>query len=369
MSRRGGPVNLSKSNILYVGLVPFEWDENTLRSVVCGSGNVVDVRLGFDYAGKNKGFSFVEYSTPEEAAKALQLLSQIQISTGNNKSKRLRVELSKEGLRANSGDRKQILQLNRSYLPPNVHLPPEMMNGTPMNQMNMNQMNMNQMNMNQMNMNQMNMNQMAGGMASRNLPQPPNLPFTAPDKISENLSHIPPAQLIELIANLKTVLAGPNASRAPDVFQLSPLLATSAAQALLLMGFIDNEVIKDSMNAPQLETTPQLSQQQLNSPQAPLGQFPPMQQQPFFNNSPAMNQPPMAGMNNYSNVPPNLPPAPNSAPTKWPFLPVTTQQKLAAMAPEQADLIAQVLTIPPEQIPALEPDKQAMVSNLRAQYL
>lgn len=370
MSRRGGSNNSApNSTVLYVGLIPFEWDENNVRSVVCWSGSVMDVRMGYDYAGKNKGYCFVEYRTPEDAARGVRLLGQVQVTSGSNR-KRLRAELSKEGLKSGGpAGLKLVIQPNTAYMPSNVQLPPEMMSnigmgqGPPMpNMPNMPMPNMPMQNMpnlpmnprmnNMNNMNNMNQNPMGQmgqgpmgpgpangnqGVGSRNLPQPPTLPFTTPDKISENLSQIPPAQLIELISNLKSVLSGPNANRAPDVFQLSPHLATSAAQALLLMGFIDNEVIKDAMSAPQLETTPQMGHQNMNYNQQ---------------NMPLPNT--------------NATPPPGS---KWPFLPVSTQQKLAVMAPDQADLIAQVLTIPQEQIPSLEPDKQAMVSQLRAQYL
>ena len=67
------------SNILYVGNIPYDWDESTVESVVCGSGNIVDVRLGFDHVGKNKGFCFVEYKTVQDAQRALPLLQQVVI--------------------------------------------------------------------------------------------------------------------------------------------------------------------------------------------------------------------------------------------------------------------------------------------------
>ncbi|EGV65853.1 hypothetical protein PSN45_003344 [Yamadazyma tenuis] len=364
MSRRNNQSSTANSTILYIGGVPFDWDENNLRSVVCGSGGVVDVRLGFDYSGKNKGFCFIEYITPEEARQGLRLLGQVLIHQGGNKSKKLRVELSKEGLRANNQTSKRLLQLDRNYLPSNVELPQEMLgNGptpsyyNPQQQMGGGGSPVNQINqVNQMNQrgqqNIQNDQQQNSGLSSRNLPQPPTLPFKAPDKISENLSNIPPAQLIELIANLKGVLSGPNANRAPDVFQLSPYLASSAAQALLLMGFIDTNVINDAINAPQFDSTPQMQNPQPvhNNPQQPYGVSP---QIPNATGGIGSN-----GMN------PGVP-----MPSKWPFLPPSTQVKLGAMPPEQADLIAQVLTIPSEQIPALEPEKRAMVTTLRAQYL
>lgn len=373
MSRRnqGGSQANSNSTVLFVGLVPFDWDENNVRSVVCGSGKIVDVRMGFDYEGKNKGFVFVEYQTHEEALHGLRLLNQVMVN--GPKPKKLRVELSKENLRANApSSSKPLLQLSRSHLPNNVQLPPEMLNAVPApsfyNQLpvqpGMNQQNNMHPQMNQQNfMN--NVPQQPGGQiqpgsstptgGARNLPQPAALPFKTPDKISENLSHIPPAQLIELIANLKTVLSGPNATRAPEVFQLSPFLASSAAQALLLMGFINTEVINEAVAAPKYESTPQPTNVDINNYQ--------QQHLPQYNNN----------NNNYQNSYQGngLPSNPATAPqiSKWPYLPIPTQQKLAAMPPEQADLIAQVLTIPPEQIPTLEPEKQVMVSNLRAQYL
>lgn len=365
---------ISNSTVLYIGLIPFEWDENNIRSLACGTGNVVDVRMGFDYVGKNKGFCFIEYQTSQEIPRALEMLSQVRVNK-DGKVKRLRIEQSKEGLRLNPGaDNKQVLQLNRNYLPANVQLPPEMMTGSPMVGQNMGQMNManqmggpmggqmgGQMNMGgqmagQMNMGnqiggQMNMgNQMGGPMNvaqpgfmgnnsrnSRNLPLPPTLPFKVTDKINENLSHLPPPQLIDLITNLKEILSGPYANRASEMFQMSPFLATNAAQALLLMGLIDEDVIQESSKNPQFNSTPQMSQPNYSTPPPP---------------------------------PPAMPIAPEiPQESKWPYLPYQTQQKLSQMAPEQANLIAQVLTIPQEQIPTLEPDKQAMVVNLRAQYL
>ena len=139
------------------------------------------------------------------------------------------------------------------------------------------------------------------------------------------MSKIPPAQLIELISNLKNILTGPNAARAADVFQLSPHLASSAAQALLLMGFIDSDVIAESMKSTQVKLEPGVN----------------------------FSKPPQAPVQN----------------SRWPHLPPQTVQKLTTMAPDQADLIAQVLSIPQDQINALPPDKQTMVLTLRSQYL
>lgn len=326
MSRQGPFVG---STILFVGLIPFDWDESILKLVVAGSGNIVDVRLGFDFAGKNKGYGFVEYQNAQEAQKGLSLLSQIMIYQPNGQPKRLRVELSKEGLRSGNNQEKALLPLDRSRLPNNVQLPPDMLfnaNNTPPPTSQQNSL--------PPLLPQAPSASFAGSpmpphllSANSTLPPFPNgvLPFEIPDKINDTLSKIPPAQLIELISNLKNILTGPNAARAADVFQLSPHLASSAAQALLLMGFIDSDVIAESMKSTQVKLEPGVN----------------------------FSKPPQAPVQN----------------SRWPHLPPQTVQKLTTMAPDQADLIAQVLSIPQDQINALPPDKQTMVLTLRSQYL
>mmetsp|Transcript_480 Transcript_480/g.546 ORF Transcript_480/g.546 Transcript_480/m.546 type:complete len:392 (-) Transcript_480:178-1353(-) len=383
---------LTASTVLYVGQLPYEWDENIIKSVVCGSGNVVDVRLGFDYAGKNKGFCFVEYQTPQDTQKGLQLLSQIKLLNNqpNQKGqyKKLRIELSKEGLRSNApSDYKPILTLDRKYLPNTVQLPPEMLyNGPPVPANNGNltptssftppmnqfqpQLAPPQLQNNQFNNagSQMLSNYLS---TSQGLPQPPNLPFAIPDKINETLSQIPPAQLIELISNLKSILSGPNANRAVDVFQLSPQLATAAAQALLLMGFIDADVISESMKS--TSNTGASQQQPMQTPmqnpmQNPMHNqmhMPQIPQQPSLSQTPNVQQ--MSNPYGQLQQQTLLPPTPQTS--RWPHLPPQAVAKLSSMAPDQADLIAQVLSLPVDQIRSLPPDKQIMVTNLRAQYL
>ncbi|CUM65051.1 uncharacterized protein PRCAT00002673001 [Priceomyces carsonii] len=344
---------LSSSTVLYVGQLPYDWDEQIIKSVVCGSGNIVDVRLGYDYAGKNKGFCFVEYQSPQEAQKALRLLDQVKLlnPATPGQIKKLRIELSKEGLRSNAtSEHKSIMRLDRNMLPPYVQLPQEMVyNGPPLpnHSFVLPPPNIHQFNTDQLQQQIMNnpipssVPQLPSNIANATkvLPQPQNLPFAIPDKINETLSNIPPVKLMEFISNLKGILNGPNSSRAIDVFQVSPQLAPAAAQALLLMGFIDEEVISDSMKNPGTGT-PQQQQSQPHLPPIPPTNNPYGQ---------PMMQPQNMG--------------------KWLHLPPSTQAKLAVMSPGQADLIAQVLSLPADQISSLPPDKQAMVINLRAQYL
>lgn len=377
----------SASSILFVGLVPFDWDENNMRSVVCGSGKVVDVRLGFDHVGKNKGFCFVEYQTPEDAAYGRLLLSQVKIGNGN-KVKNLRIEESKEGLRANNASVKQLMTLTRDFLPPNVQIPDEMYRNVPGNgNGNYNQANQfNQSPMGQSPVGQFQQtNQQIHGynqpqvqqsisqpgqaqVTSRNLPQPPILPFIAPDKINQNLSQIAPPVLIELLGQLKNTVNTPEEQGATAIFQGNPVLATATAQVLLLMGLIDDEVINESSNAtnaaPQIQEQNQYSNQQYQNQQYPNQQYSNQQyQNQQYSNQQYSNQNQNQNQNQYSNQ--QYP----QTQSQWPHLPPQTQQKLSQLPANQADLIAQVLTIPPEQIPSLEPEKQQMVNNLRAQYL
>lgn len=357
------PAGATTSNVVYIGLIPFDWDEETIKSVVTGSGPVTEVRLGYDYAGKNKGFCFIEYETSEEAQKAIPVLSQIKIMTPGSRQayKKLRIELSKEGFRANTSDVKRVIPIMRNKLPPNVQLPPEMNNGMAPQQPAPVQFAQGATPAAPLPNNGPSLMPPELTLASRNLPQVQKLPFEIPDEINENLSKISPPQLIELIANLKNILAGPNSARAPDVFQISPHLATAASQALLLMGFIDSDVITQSMNNPvNVAPPPPQQQQQMPSygqfmpPQPPLPPLPPQPQNSYGTPYNQGQMPP----------PPNMPSNP-----KWSHLPPQTQAKLAAMAPDQADLVAQVLSLPADQISSLPPDRQSMVTAIRAQYL
>lgn len=112
----------NSSSVLYVGAIPYNWDVEVIKSVVCGSGPVVDVRCMMDNASKNKGFCFVEYLSPLDALNALTILSKLKIEG----RKKLRIELSKEGLRNSLHLSKPVLKLNRLLLPANVILPQEM---------------------------------------------------------------------------------------------------------------------------------------------------------------------------------------------------------------------------------------------------
>lgn len=396
MSRYGPPSGLS--SIVYIGLIPFEWDEDNLRALVCGMGNVTDVRLGFDHVGKNKGYAFVEFETPQQAQQAMALISQVKIThPGSRMTKKLRVELSKEGFRTGNNEFKSVIPPNFSRLPPGVQLPPEVMAKFPNAALQVPQDQFQRSTFSpllqqypQQNAKPPVLPQHPGSAgntprapqaglpvpngadsglperflrASQTFPTAETLPFEKSDKINETLGIIPPAQLVEVIANLKQLLASGNAARAAEVFQISPQLATCATQALLLMGFIDEDVIQEAMKA---ESRPQAPGFQAQ-PQYPAQAQPSFQNQfpgpGQYQNNQFQGQAPQAQFGNSGQG------FSRQDGSKWPHLPLSTQMKLGAMPPDQAELVAQVLSLTNDQISALPPDRQNMVAGIRQQYL
>jgi len=60
-------------NRLFVGNLSFQTMENDLQDYFSQAGVVTSVNLMLDkMTGRSRGFAFVEYSTPEEAAKAVE---------------------------------------------------------------------------------------------------------------------------------------------------------------------------------------------------------------------------------------------------------------------------------------------------------
>jgi cold-inducible RNA-binding protein len=58
---------------LFVGNLSYQTIENDLRELFSQAGAVTSVNLMIDkVTGKSRGFAFVEFATPEEAAKAVE---------------------------------------------------------------------------------------------------------------------------------------------------------------------------------------------------------------------------------------------------------------------------------------------------------
>jgi RNA recognition motif-containing protein len=65
-----------KDNRLFVGNLSYNTIENDIHDLFGQAGNVTSVNLMMDkFTGKSRGFAFVEYSTPEEATKAVEMFN------------------------------------------------------------------------------------------------------------------------------------------------------------------------------------------------------------------------------------------------------------------------------------------------------
>lgn len=81
--------NIKKT--LYVGGLSDNIDVNILKSAFSPFGDIVDVSLPIDYSTqKHKGFAFVEYQLPEDAADAIDNMDNSEIL-----GKTIRVNIAK----------------------------------------------------------------------------------------------------------------------------------------------------------------------------------------------------------------------------------------------------------------------------------
>ncbi len=65
---------MSNQSRLFVGNLSYRTLENDLQDYFSQAGVVASVNIMFDkFTGKSRGFAFVEYSTAEEALKAVEM--------------------------------------------------------------------------------------------------------------------------------------------------------------------------------------------------------------------------------------------------------------------------------------------------------
>ena len=68
------------SNKLFVGGLPYSTTEETLKAHFEQVGEVVSVKIIVDKeTGNSKGFGFVEMTTPEKAAEAIEKLNETEV--------------------------------------------------------------------------------------------------------------------------------------------------------------------------------------------------------------------------------------------------------------------------------------------------
>jgi RNA recognition motif-containing protein len=63
------------SKKIYIGNLPYQINEDSLREVFAAIGEVQSVRIITDETGRSKGFGFVEMTSDEDADKAISSLN------------------------------------------------------------------------------------------------------------------------------------------------------------------------------------------------------------------------------------------------------------------------------------------------------
>ncbi|AJR95540.1 Pti1p [Saccharomyces cerevisiae YJM1208] len=410
------PENLSST--LQITNLPPEWNQDIITSVVAGSGPVIDIKAKNDpRTGKLTGVLF-DYLTSKDCKRAWEILNRIE--NFPVKIEQIIPPNYKDHLRetANKNSQKQVLQLNRDSYPfeAGLELPFEMVTEVPIPRRPPPPQAANNTNSVSNNTNIQFPDILSK--ASKHLPSFQDGSIIAPDKISQNLSKIPPLQLIEIISNLKILSNQENIQKS----QLESFLDTnsditiSVTQALLEMGFIDYSVVTKVLKSQVGEAPSLLSSNNTSNSNTPVS---------VIRNHTPLHVPSNEVSNNPNNIPLNVAmPMPMSTP---PFIPLPLQQQPFGFAPpgpfmppaqgpsmgqpvlanqlgqvqqqnisstegpsnankandsgtinmaklqllpeNQQDMIKQVLTLTPAQIQSLPSDQQLMVENFRKEYI
>ncbi len=183
----------------------------------------------------------------------------------------------------------------------------------------------------------------AGGSSSLPpLPQGKDLPpgMTCTDAISRTLNTLPPAQLLDILQQMK-LLATNDSLRATELLNQAPQLTYAIFQALLLMGLVSPDAINSVIDAPA---------------GAPVAAAPP----PVIPGAPygypgATGTPPVAPGGGYA-PPPVAPVAPTPAPAAAaPGVP-DTQALMRAVMELSEDMINQLPEAERQQVLALRAD-------------
>lgn len=158
---------------------------------------------------------------------------------------------------------------------------------------------------------------------------PPHL--DCPTAISQTLASLPPNQLLDVLAQMKS-LAVADPVRATELLRQAPQLAYAIFQALLLMNLVDYQILGSLV-------------EQTAQTQAPPQAAPQYQQ---YGVPGQIGTPPVAG---------------------GPFAPPPPQAAAPPQVPGQDELLQQVLNMPQSAIDALPPMERSQVMLLRQQLM
>lgn len=292
--------------VVFIGNIPYGVSEEQICEIFGRAGTVVNFRLVYDKeTGRPKGFGFLEYTDVDAAATAVRNLNEFELN-----GRTLRVDYSNDNDKGNrgGGDRNQdhdrgAASTANFSMPGSGAPPPD---------------------------------------ALPQLPPGVQLPagLTAPDAISQTLSQIEPAQLLDILTQMKT-LATTEPARATALLAQAPQLGYAIFQALLLMRLVDTNILTTLIQ------------------QAPQ-QAPPPQQQPQY----------PAGYPPYGAPPP----VPQGFPPGYAPTPPVQQQtyqpppQAAPQGQDPAQLMQTVLALTREQIMGLDEGSRNQILALRQQF-
>ncbi|OAX43721.1 hypothetical protein K503DRAFT_862003 [Rhizopogon vinicolor AM-OR11-026] len=210
---------------------------------------------------------------------------------------------------------------------------------------------------------------------------PPGVPIppgsTALDTISQTLATMSPAQLVEVLAQMKAfVITHPDQARA--LLVAHPQYAYALFQALLLNKIVDQSVLQRMLQATTGSGASPAAISQTPHHAMSYQQPPPMHQpQPHM--PPPMSVPPPPSTAPPSMYPHQQPPSHMSAPPQqqsWyrPPQHAVPPPHSAPMPelnidPAQRQMLMQVLSLTPDQINGLPPSEREAIQNLRNQFL
>ncbi|KAI6717434.1 hypothetical protein JHW43_000090 [Diplocarpon mali] len=325
------------SKSVFVGNIPYGLTEEQIIRIFSTAGKVLNFRLVYDReTGRPKGFGFVEFPDSDSAASAVRNLNDHEIM-----NRKLRVDFS------NDGDN------DDTSAPAGYQHPPPIAISMPLN----------------------------GYAAPLHQPEPPprtssipplplgvDLPpnLNCPDAISRTLNTLPPAQLLDVLSQMKT-LATTDAARATELLQQAPQLSYAIFQALLLMGLVSTEALSSVVEA--ASAPPPLDQGPRQSTQ--LSQGPPQYAQaPPPGNYPPGFPPPPQHMSGQLGIPMGTTSVQQHGQGYPPPAPQQQQrpQQQPAPLPSTEDLMAQVMAMPQSMVDQLPPAERAQIMALRAGY-
>ncbi|OTA69282.1 hypothetical protein K449DRAFT_321742 [Hypoxylon sp. EC38] len=293
------------SRVVFVGNIPYGLSEEQITDIFGSAGKVLNFRLVYDReTGRPKGFGFAEYPDADSAASAVRNLNDYEIM-----GRKLRVDYSTEG-RVDGDDS------NSSSA-----IPAQPTNGAS--------------------------HAAAQPVPAGSLPPLPpgkELPpgISATDAISKTLNTLPPSQLLDILAQMKT-FATTDPNRATELLQQAPQLSYAVFQALLLMGLVSPEAIHSVIDT--------------SAAPPPAQQLPPGYP-PAYTGTTTVT-PPVAA--------PYAPPA--TATPQAPYAPPVASAPVAAPQQDPESLMQAVMSLPQETIDQLPDAERQQILALRASFM